>query len=131
MRYQGGEVELRFFLECTLRGFAVSVPLQDTEAYDLILDISGRLRRVQIKSTSSPVKSASHVRYKIHADHGNDKNNRQYSPRDVDILAAYLIPIDLWYIIPVTEIQGPSLALYPHDHLRGHYGRFANNWDIL
>jgi hypothetical protein len=38
-----------------------------------------------------------------------------YSPRDIDFLVAHLVPLDVWYLLPVEDcIPGPMLRFYPH-----------------
>lgn len=36
----------------TMRGYTVSVPLTDSQDYDLVVEIEGQLRRVQVKTTT-------------------------------------------------------------------------------
>jgi hypothetical protein len=36
----------------TSQGYTVSVPLTDSQDYDLVADISGKLKRVQVKTTT-------------------------------------------------------------------------------
>jgi hypothetical protein len=40
----------------TLKGLVISVPLNDSQSYDLIVDEDGKLKRVQIKTTASKSK---------------------------------------------------------------------------
>jgi hypothetical protein len=38
-----------------------------------------------------------------------------YSPRDIEFLVAHLVPLDVWYLLPVEDcIPGPMLRFYRH-----------------
>jgi len=50
---QGNIGEAIAICELTKLGYAVSVPLQNNLRYDLIVDLGGRLSRVQVKTTSA------------------------------------------------------------------------------
>jgi hypothetical protein len=54
-----------------------------------------------------------------------------YEGDPFDFVAAYLIPEDLWYIIPAEKVQGQgSVALYPHlKHSK--YGQYKEAWGLL
>ena len=48
-----------------------------------------------------------------------------------DFVAAYLIPEDLWYIIPAERFAGQgSIALYP-GLKKSKYGPYREAWDLL
>src|SRR2546430_13666507 len=48
-----------------------------------------------------------------------------------DYVAAYLIPQDLWYIIPEEMIRGQgSIAVYP-PLKKSKYGRYREAWHLL
>jgi len=53
-----------------------------------------------------------------------------YSGDPFDFVAAYLIPEDLWYIIPAEKFQGQgSIALYPKLK-NSKYGRYKEAWHL-
>lgn len=46
-------------------------------------------------------------------------------------MAAYLIPEDIWYIIPAEKFQGQgSIGLYPRLK-KSKYGRYKETWHLL
>jgi hypothetical protein len=46
-------------------------------------------------------------------------------------VAAYLIPEDLWYIIPAEKVRGQgSIALYPQLK-QSKYGPYKEAWELL
>jgi hypothetical protein len=54
-----------------------------------------------------------------------------YEGDPFDFLAAYLIPEDVWYIIPAEKIQGQgSIALYPRLK-KSKYGKYKEAWRLL
>jgi hypothetical protein len=96
--------ELAFFYKAASLGFGVAKPWGDSERYDFILDSGQRLWRVQVKS-------------------GAYHQNR---------LAAYLIPLDVWYIIPVEAIKNRWLLFFPYGGARcGHYEEYREAWSSL
>jgi hypothetical protein len=52
-KQRGEWVELLFMTRAAERGFSVSKPWGDSNRYDVSVEIEGRFRRVQVKSTSS------------------------------------------------------------------------------
>lgn len=44
---------------------------------------------------------------------GSD-SKQQYSKDDIDYIAIYVIPENTWYKIPIEEINGKTVKLYPH-----------------
>jgi hypothetical protein len=124
----GEAVELAFMARAAALGLIVSKPLGDSAAYDVILGSSGhRLLRVQVKS----VCSGSGPRYTINAGYGN-RAKRPYTADQIDLLAAWVSPLDTWYIIPVAALGGRvRLHLYPQRPERGGLEDFRERWDLL
>jgi len=55
-----------------------------------------------------------------------------YTCADVDILVAYLIPIDVWYIIPVEKLANKALYLYPYGGARhAKYEAYREAWGLM
>jgi len=119
--------ELAFFYKAASLGFGVAKPWGDTERYDFILDSGQRLWRIQVKS-------GCHHRnrcYDLHGRCGNQEKS-QYTSEEIDIFVAYLVPIDVWYVIPVEEIKKKSLLFYPYGGARcGHYEQYREAWDLM
>src|SRR6059058_2634395 len=54
-----------------------------------------------------------------------------YEGDPFDFLAAYLIPVDMWYIIPAERFSGQgSIALYPQLK-KAKYGPYKEAWHLL
>jgi PD-(D/E)XK endonuclease len=127
---RGEIVELDFLSKVAAMGFAVTKPYGDSEPYDFIVDSGNRLWRVQVKSTRYLHKGA----YQILAHHWIGQQIwGAYKAEEIDILAAYIIPLDAWYIIPVSAFI-PSLSLYFFPHVRagrGRYEQFRDAWFLM
>jgi len=93
--------------------------------------------RVQVKSTSARKGGG----YLCRLRHGGAGEQR-YDPADVDLFAAYVLPVAIWYLIPVVAIFHPTpkmnLRLYPeapprpgrHDYDHD-YERYREAWGLL
>ena len=82
----------------------------------------GRFLRVQVKSTSC--KRNNHY---VCAIDGRGKN--PYTAADIDFFAIYVIPLDIWYIIPI-EASSSASDLSPHNSLSQH-AVYREAWHLL
>jgi PD-(D/E)XK endonuclease len=121
--------ELAFSYKAASLGFGVSKPLGDNEPFDFILNTGHRLWRVQVKSTYHMRKTYSFRTTR--ADVG--RKCRRYSAADVDVLAAWVMPLDVWYIIPVQAFATrTAVAVYPHrENYPGQFEAFREAWCLL
>ena len=109
----GERSEAAFLHKASSLGFGVAKPWGDSERYDFILDNGSRLLRVQIKSTDTLRANA----YETRATYSVGKSRAVYSSGDIDFLVAHIIPLDLWYVLPVRAcLPSPMLRFYPHRH---------------
>jgi hypothetical protein len=119
--------ELAFFYKAASLGFGVAKPWGDSERYDFILDSGQRLWRVQVKSACHH----HNRRYDVHGRCGN-REQSQYTSAEIDILVAYLVPIDVWYVIPVEKINNKWLFFFPYGGARcGHYEQYREAWGLM
>jgi hypothetical protein len=125
---RGEMAEAAFLHKASRMGFGVSKPWGDSEPYDLIVDSGTRLWRVQVKSASHAHKYGA---YMFRAT-GND-TKRKYSLKEIDVLVAYIVPEDLWYVIPVTVFQRVTgIKLYPRPRKRqSKYTVYREGWQWL
>jgi PD-(D/E)XK endonuclease len=102
-----GEVsEAAFLHKAVGLGLRVTKPWGDSERYDFVVDAGGRMWRVQIKCTAAERPSGG---YRIHTTHSAFGMSRiPYTAADIDVLAAHIIPLDLWYVVPVQDLDGRS-----------------------
>jgi len=120
---RGEWAELCFLEQAVGRGLQVTKPWGETAHYDFAVEDEGVFSRVQVKST-------------IFKDRGGYSCSVRgasgpYEGDAFDYLAVYVIPEDVWYIIPAELVTGQgSVALYPE--LRGaKYGRYKEAWWLL
>jgi hypothetical protein len=109
-RKQRGEwAELRFMARASEQGLLVSKPWGDTSRYDFIVEHAGKLMRVQVKSTTFR-KNRSYI-CTLRALEG-----QPYTSSQIDFVAAYIIPKNIWYIFPIEAILKCTrqLTLSPH-----------------
>jgi hypothetical protein len=86
---RGEWVELQFMAQAAMRRFAVSRPWGDTRSYDVGIDHGENFLRVQVKSTSCRV-GAGYLCQLL----PNAKKKQDYSLKQLDLFAAYVIPED-------------------------------------
>jgi hypothetical protein len=158
-KLRGEWAELRFMTRAAERGLMVSRPWGDSAPYDVMVEHQGRVRLVQIKSTmrrvantyrchvprnrhvataASAVREAKRATGTWAADtpvrRSNSKTTASPTPRQaqIDFVAAYIIPEDLWYILPAaiaTPLSG-HISLSPHR--KGHkYEPYQEAWHLL
>jgi hypothetical protein len=113
---RGELAELAFALKAASLGFGVAKPHGDNERYDFVVDSGERFWKVQVKS--------SHCVYRGGYQVGSGGNDQQpYKAEEIDFLAGYVAPRDIWYVIPVNSILvSRTLCFYPSGCNKG--GRF-------
>jgi hypothetical protein len=121
---RGKWAELVFITAAQGSGFNVAKPWGDSAQYDVALEQDGRFVRVQVKSTEATVEG----RYVCQL-HGF--GNRLYTAKELDYFACYVVPVDVWYIFPVTRLLGmDAVGLTPHR--KGYqYERYMGVWWFL
>src|SRR5579864_5175890 len=133
---RGEWVELQFMARAAAKGFTVSKPWGDSARYDFVTERRGIFRRVQVKSTIYYVghRPECSRRAYLCGTNSRDKQGklREYKPRDVDFFACFVIPLDLWYIVPVREMRRARFAgLLDPGHPGNRYFRFLEAWHLL
>lgn len=125
---QGNAAEIKFLLLNLEMGYTVSRPFGEQSRYDLIVDTGITLERVQVKSTSRKdltngmdcyncqVYTQGYVKRKYVKSNSNSKKYilKKYTKKEIDFIAIYVVPEGAWYKIPIEEINGYNVKLYPH-----------------
>lgn len=134
---RGELAELVFQLIATRMGFAVSKPYGDSERYDFVLDsrqphpdfrLASLLWRVQVKASSQIAGGF----YRVKTSHRRGNRDIRYHPGEIDFIAAYIIPEDTWYIIPIHAVGATSLLFRrKEDHRPSLYSRYKEAWHLL
>ncbi len=124
---KGETAELRFWWAATERGLIVSRPHGDSARYDFIVDNGRRLFRIQVKSTSCRSKQG-YLFQTVRA------HRLAYTRSDLDFFACYLVPFDIWYIVPIGVAEGiTGVWVHPQSRWRRgrHFERFREAWALL
>jgi hypothetical protein len=122
-KQRGEWAELRFMTRAAEHGLSITKPWGEMAHYDFAIEHKGHFLRVQVKST---------MYKRRHSYLCNVRgSNGPYGANQIDFVAAYLIPADLWYIIPAYAFRGkPHVYLSPHLKV-SQYGRYQEAWHLL
>jgi PD-(D/E)XK endonuclease len=122
-KLRGEWAELCFMVRAAENGLLVNKPWGETAHYDFVVESEKHFVRVQVKSTT--FKDRGGYSCTVRGCRG------PYIGDVFDFVAAYLIPEDLWYIIPAEMIRGQgSVAVYPQ--LRcSKYAPYREAWHLL
>jgi hypothetical protein len=123
-KWAGEQAEAAFLNKATSLGLTVSKPWGDSERYDLIVGSGSRLSRVQVKSTQYEY-PAKH-RYSIRNLH----HGTLYTEEEIDFLVVYIVPLNIWYIIPVKAcLNHRNLRFFPGStKARGRFEKYREAW---
>jgi len=86
------------------------------------------LFKVQIKTATSFDKK--YNRFTVTCRQGRS-NRHPYSDKEIDVVAIYIEPKNIWYIIPaklLSEITGLSINVDPN---KDSWKEFKNNWSYF
>jgi hypothetical protein len=128
---RGEWVELQFMAQALRKGFNVSKPWGDSSSHDVGLEHGRRLLRVQVKSSSYRLGNGYLCAFKP------NRRGGRYSIKKVDFFAAYIIPVDAWYILParvVLKTKSHDLMLCPvrtPKRNRYLYEHYREAWPLL
>ena len=132
-KQQGTLYEMLFIAECMKRELHPHDSPGDFLPHDmLVLNNAGKIFRVQVKGTDTVnERRGRYPRYRITAKSGNTSSYIDCTK--VDVLAAYVRPVDMWYIIPCLRIQNrKAVWLFP-DNLesKAQFEKYKENWDYF
>lgn len=88
-------------------GYTVSIPLNDTQDYDLLVDKDNMLKKVQVKSTACKTKYGN---YQVALKScGGTKGKTYKTVIETKIDEIFILTEDLrMYILPISEIKNKS-----------------------
>jgi len=129
---RGEWAELRFMAKAAELGFKLTKPWGDSAPYDIAIERGGHFARVQVKSTmcrDRPRKP--HHQKGVFMANMRHVGTRRYLQSDFDYLAVYVIPKDVWYIIP-SEVATKRIAIrVAPSNPRNQYEPFREAWHLL
>ena len=120
---RGEWAELCFMARAAEHGLCISKPWGETAHYDFVVETGGKLLRVQVKSTFSNRKGK--YRCGVHGSRG------AYVADAFDFIAAYLVPENLWYIIPAEKIEGKEAIMISPKLETAKYRDYREAWTLL
>lgn len=121
---RGEWAEAQFLAKAEQYGLTVSKPWGDSSRYDFAIEHQGRFMRIQVKSTLASCYDG-YVCTLL-------SNGSRYSTDEVDFFALYVIPVDVWYIIPAEIVSQLKKRIMLAPQRKGHkYERFKEAWDLL
>ena len=124
-KQRGEWAELRFMARAAEHGLCVTKPWGDSARYDFAVEHDGHFLRVQVKSTKSK-------QYNSYACNLRTTSHHAYTKEQVDFIAAYVIPKDVWYILPIQVATNSSSNLILSPHLpNSKYDRYKEAWHLL
>lgn len=122
--------------ELLKRGFRVLQPVGDRLAYDLGVDLHGRLLRIQVKSAWFDAKAKCYV-----VDARRTKTNRRrmlrqrYGADDFDFTIICLADLHVFYVMPVSVFSGyESTVTFVETDKRQRKPKsaeFRERWELL
>jgi PD-(D/E)XK endonuclease len=124
-KQRGEWAEMRFMARAAEHGLTVTKPFGDCCRYDFVVEYNGCLLRVQVKATTSK-------QYGSYACNLRTGRGRMYAENEIDFLAAYVIPLDVWYIFPAeVAINYRSLVILSPHLENARHARFREAWHLL
>jgi hypothetical protein len=93
------------------------------------VDCDTRLWRVQVKSTYQPRGSG----YSLTVQHLTGQGSPHYTEDEIDILVAYVVPANAWYVLPLAAfLPRRQLRLYPHGcKWGGKFEKYREAWQLI
>jgi PD-(D/E)XK endonuclease len=87
----------------------------------------GRMQRVQVKSAYKEGRDGGYS-FRMHG-----QSQRAYREDEIEVLVAYVVPENAWYVFPVKAMEGVrSLKLFPGSgKKRSKYEKYREAWGIL
>lgn len=126
---QGSFAELVFAAKCIKNKIEIAKPVVDVHGYDFLINVNDNWLKIQVKSTSKPDRRYKNKpSYKIHVRKG--ASSIAYNKNDFHFCAAYIIPLDIFYIIPISELNRTTIRLNPNsDNCK--FSKYKDNFLLL
>jgi hypothetical protein len=124
---RGEAAEAAFLARATHLGFTVCLPWGDSERYDSVVERGCGFLRIQVKSATL----YSDHRYRVKT---GGASGIPYTSAEIDFFVAYIVPEDIWYIIPIAAIgTRKGVRFYPHTRRpsRAPFEKYREAWCLL
>ena len=115
---------MRFMARVSELGMTVTRPWGDSLHYDVVLESEGCWLRVQVKSSTCKRNNSYYINL-----HGS---KHYYTTDDFDFIAALIIPLDVWYIIPAeAALRGQDKLCMTPGSPKTRYAPYHEAWHLL
>ncbi len=125
--HKGNVAELAIATEAAKLGLSVLKPLTEHERYDLVLEISGRLLRVQCKWGSH---CGNVIQVRLRSSYHSPTRGyvvTTYAASEIDLVAVYCQQLDRCYLVPAAVFEGRATLHLRLEETRNKQ-RAALNW---
>jgi len=112
-----------FMVRAVEHRLPVSRPWGDSNSFDFVVGTPGHFVSVQVKSTT--LKNGGGYVCSVR------KNNAKYARGSFDFLAAYVIPEDVWYIIPAKKLAGRGCVTLCSNSGEANFEEYREAWHLL
>lgn len=121
-------MEAKFLSAACERGIPVAKPWGESKPYDFIVEMEGTFLRIQVKSTRCLRRNGNGNGYTCSV-----RGKKPYACGMFDFVAAYVIPVDVWYILPSkVAVTGTNSQITLSPGNRGHkYEPYMEAWHLL
>ncbi len=123
--------EVAFVRQAMSLGYVVAKPYGQMHRYDFILQAATKkLALIQVK-TSTCMRDGC---YQLCIQRITHRRVVAYTASDFDFVAAYIIPEDAWFIIPISVIAGRRSFLLPskyHPRRKNFLAPYREAWHLL
>ena len=125
MKQRGDIGEVAFLERALCLGYTCSKPYGDNASYDWVVGGSSRrLKRVQVKAAFGL-----HPTVNFYFVNSDRANRQPYKPAELDFLAVYIVPEDVWYIIPPRAFgTRASLFFRPFPMAQDRWRKYREAW---
>ncbi len=124
---RGEAAQAAFLARATALNSGVCIPWGDSERYDTVVDFGRALFRVQVKSATAFAEN----RYRVKT---TGASGRVYTSKEIDFFVAYIVPENIWYIIPIQAIgQRKGIRFYPTSRRqsKAEFEKYREAWCLL
>jgi hypothetical protein len=127
---RGAWAELYFMVLAMTYGLKLSSPYGGYGPYDVGVEGTGPILRVQVKCTLCQCRGGGYS-ISVNRSYGT-RRRRGYAPGTVDFFALYIIPTDDWYIFPYAAIgeRDRNLHFRP-EFWRQKHDKYKEAWYLL
>lgn len=124
--FLGGIYEAEFEAEALRRGFVTHRPTLPV-AWDFLVTCPKGVLKVQVKGTGVVSSEPGDTSFKVMTSQGSNK--KKNIGEDVDLIACWVDPVRVWYIIPTSTKPTKCIRLFAASpRSSSKYEKFRENW---